>query len=360
MKPTISIYYGLIAAPVALAVRAANPELSQIVFICAAIALVPVARLISEATEQLSFYAGDSVGGMLNATFGNLPEMVIILVALHSGLYEMVLASLVGGILANLLLANGLSFLIGGLKNHVQEFNPVSARVYASMMLIACVSMIVPAIFNNAFSKVVVIREEYLLNIGLAIFLLITYVLYLVFMLHTHPDFFKSAKRLETQQELPKWKLPMAITWLVFGSVLAAITGEMLVSSVEPTAKSVGLSTGFVGMIVLAIIGGAAESLSAIQMAKKNKMDLSLGITFESCIQISLLLAPVAVLSSYFIGNKPFNLAFNGIHLSVLFLGVLVGSMVTGDGKSNWYKGVQLIMVYLIIAALFYFIPEAN
>lgn len=359
MKHKISIYYGLLAAPIALLIRSTAPEYSQVVFICAAIALVPVARLISEATEQLSFYAGDTIGGMLNATFGNLPEMVIILAALQSALYEMVLASLVGGILANLLLANGLSFLIGGLKNHVQEFNPVSARVYGLMMLIACISMIVPAIFNNAFSKVVIIREEYLLNIGLAIFLLITYVLYLVFMLKTHRDFFKPATQVE-ETETPKWTLKWALVWLLCGSILAAITGEMLVSSVESTAQLLGLSTGFVGMIVLAIIGGAAESLSAIQMAKKNKMDLSLGITFESCIQISLLLAPVAVISSYFIGNKPFNLAFNGIHLSVLFLGVLVGAMVTGDGKSNWYKGVQLIMVYLIIAALFYFIPEAT
>ncbi|MCU0441551.1 MAG: calcium/proton exchanger [Bacteroidia bacterium] len=359
MNHKISIYYGLLAAPIALLIRVIAPEYSQVVFVCAAIALIPVARLISEATEQLSFYAGDAIGGMLNATFGNLPEMVIILAALQSGLYEMVLASLVGGILANLLLANGLSFLIGGFKNHVQEFNPVSARVYGSMMLIACISMIVPAIFNNAFSKVVIIREEYLLNIGLAIFLLITYVLYLVFMLKTHRDFFKPTTPNE-ETVSPKWTLKRALVWLLCGSLLAAITGEMLVSSVEPTAQSLGLSTGFVGMIVLAIIGGAAESLSAIQMAKKNKMDLSLGITFESCIQISLLLAPVAVISSYFMGNKPFNLAFNGIHLSVLFLGVLVGAMVTGDGKSNWYKGVQLIMVYLIIAALFYFIPEAN
>jgi Ca2+:H+ antiporter len=198
-----------------------------------------------------------------------------------------------------------------------------------------------------------------MLNIGLSVILLITYVLYLIFMIKTHPDFFTSSRSEEKpEHEEKQWSMSRAIISLLIASVLAAWMSEILVGSAEETGKALGMSTTFIGIIILAIVGGAAESLSAISMAKKNKMDLTLSIALGSCIQISLMLAPIAVLASYFIGPGPMNLNFRGVEMGVLFLSVLMGIMVASDGKSNWYKGIQLIVIYLIIAFMFYFMPE--
>jgi len=362
MKKIFSIYLLFIFIPVSVALEYLTPDRHALIFFSAALAIIPVARLISQATENISHYTGQSIGGLLNATFGNFPELIILLIALKSGLYEMVLASLIGCVLANLLLALGVSFLLGGLKHHTQDFNPVSSRVYSTMMFIAVISMVVPSSFSRLFgSEEDVMREESMLNLGLAVILLITYVLYLVFMIRTHPDFFKSKggkKSAEKESHEAQWSVSRAVISLVAASFIAAWMSEILVGSAEETGKALGMSTTFIGIIILAIVGGAAESLSAITMATKNKMDLTLSIAFGSCIQISLLLAPIAVLASYFIGPRPLNLSFRGVEMGVLFLSVIMGIMVASDGKSNWYKGVQLIIIYLIIAFMFYFMPQ--
>ncbi len=326
------------------------------VFFAAALAIVPIARLIVRSTEQLATYTGDAVGGLLNATFGNAPELIIALVALRAGLLDMVRASIAGAILANLLLALGIAFLLGGLRWHTQTYNVAAARLYSSMMLVAVVSLMVPSSFSRFFAPGETLRAEALLNVGLAVVLLAAYVLYLVFMLKTHAAEFTSPDN-EKAHHGPRWSLPRAIGGLVVASLLAAWMSEVLVGAAEATGEALGMSQVFIGIVFLAIVGGAAESSSAIAMARRNKMDLTLGIALGSCIQIALFIAPVLVLASYFVAPRPLELSFNRAEIGALFMAVLIAAVVAGDGRSNWFKGVQLIAVYLIIALMFYFIP---
>lgn len=352
-----SIYWMFIFIPVTLLLESAEVS-APLIFFSAALSIIPVARLISSSTEHLAGKTGDALGGLLNATFGNLPEFIIAILALKAGLHEMVLASLAGAILANLLLATGLSFLIGGIKHHNQEYNPVSIRVYSSMMMIAVLSLIVPSAFHRFFGGEEFLELENTLNIYLSISLLAAYVLYLFFMLKTHPDFFKSTAEAEEKDHEKHWSLKRSLITLVFASVMAAFMSEILVGVAEQTGQVLGMSNIFIGVVFLAIVGGAAESISAIIMASKNKMDLSIGIVLGSSIQVSLFLAPALVLLSLFVGPHQLNLSFNRALIGALFLGVILAAMISGDGRSNWYKGVQLILVYLILAMMFFFIPD--
>jgi Ca2+:H+ antiporter len=332
-----------------------------VLFFSAALAIVPIARLIVLATEQLATRTGDAVGGLLNATFGNAPELIIALVALKAGYLDMVRGSLIGAILANLLLALGIAFLLGGFRYHDQKFNPVASRSYSTMVLLAVISLAVPSAFSRYFAPQGTIRQEQLLNIGIAIALLLAYGLYLVFSLKTHPGAFASVNHgEETRHEEKHWGLPRAVGSLLAASVLAAWMSEILVGAAEGTGKTLGMSQTFIGIVFLAIVGGAAESGSAVAMARKNKVDLSVGIALGSCIQIALFVAPVLVLASYFIAPQPLELSFNRAEVGSLFFGMLIGAMVCGDGQANWFKGVQLVTVYAIIALMFYFMPEAS
>jgi Ca2+:H+ antiporter len=329
------------------------------VFFAAAMAIIPIARLIVRSTEQLATYTGDAVGGLLNATFGNAPELIIAFVALRAGLVEMVRASIAGAILANLLLALGIAFLLGGLRFRTQTYNATAARLYGSMMLIAAISLTVPSSFSRFFAPNETMREEAMLNIGLAVVLLLAYVLYLVFMLKTHPDEFAAEPGGKEAHHGPRWSLPRAIGGLVTASLLAAWMSEILVGAAEATGTALGMSQAFIGIVFLAIVGGAAESGSAIAMGLRNKMDLAIGIALGSCIQIALFVAPVLVLASYFVAPQPLELSFNRAEVGALFMAVLIGALVVGDGRSNWFKGVQLIAIYLIIAMMFYFMPTS-
>jgi Ca2+:H+ antiporter len=330
------------------------------VFFSAAVAIVPIARLIVRSTEQLATYTGDAVGGLLNATFGNAPELIIALVALRAGLLDMVRASIAGAILANLLLALGVAFLVGGLRVHTQTYNATAARVYSSMMLIAAISLTVPSASSRVLAPEETVRAEALLNVGLAVVLLAAYVLYLVFMLKTHPGEFAgdaAGHGGHGGHDGPRWSLPRAVGSLLAASLLAAWMSEVLVGAAEGTGTALGMSQVFIGIVFLAIVGGAAESGSAIAMGAKNRMDLSVGIALGSCIQIALFIAPALVLASYFVAPRPLELSFSPAEIGSLFMAVLIGTVVAGDGRSNWYRGVQLIAVYLIIALMFYFIP---
>lgn len=343
--------------PITVALEHVGRVPAPMIFFSAALAIVPIAAAIVRATEQLAKRTGDAVGGLLNATFGNAPELIISLVALKAGYLEMVLAALVGAILANLLLALGAAFLLGGFRHHEQRFNPSATRAYSTMMFLAAVSMAVPSAFSRFFSPNGAIREEHLLNVGIAGLLLLAYALYLFFSLKTHPGAFASVETAEGSHEGEHWGLPRAIGSLLVASALAAWLSEFLVGAAEGTGRALGMSQVFIGIVFLAIVGGAAESGSAVAMARKNKMDLSVGIALGSCIQIALFVAPVLVLASYFIAPQPLDLAFNRAEIGSLSIAVLIGAMVCGDGQSNWYKGVQLITVYAIIALMFYFIP---
>jgi Ca2+:H+ antiporter len=356
-----SINWLLAFIPVSLVLEGLHVP-PPVLFFSAALAIVPIARLIVLATEQLATRTGDAVGGLLNATFGNAPELIIALVALKAGFFDMVRASIIGAILANLMLATGVAFFLGGLRHHTQEYNAGAARLYSSMMLISAISLGVPSAFNRFFSPEGTIQAEKVINLGTAFVLLAAYALYLIFLLKTHPDFFQSAaaKGEEHGHEGAQWGLGVTIGSLVGASVLAAWMSEVLVGAAEGTGQALGMSDVFIGIVFLAVIGGAAESGSAIAMARKNKLDLTVGIAMGSSIQIALFVAPVLVLMSGFIAPQPLELSFSRAEIGTLFLGVLIGTIVAGDGRSNWYKGIQLILVYVMIAILFYFLPEAT
>jgi Ca2+:H+ antiporter len=350
----------LLFVPVALALEhfgAPDPY----VFFAAGLAIVPIAALIVRSTEQVATYTGEAIGGLLNASFGNAPELIVALVALRAGLLDMVRASLVGGILANLLLALGLSFFAGGLRYHTQSYNVAAARLYGSMMLIAALSLMVPSAFSQFLAPGETVREEALLNFGLAAVLLAAYALYLLFQLKTHKEEFAGdpARRDEEVQHEKRWSLPRALASLLVASVVAAFMSEILVGAAQGTGEALGMSEVFIGVVFLAIVGGAAGPPAAIVMARRNKMDLSLGIALGAAIQIALFVAPVLVLGSLFIAPQPLELSFTRAEVGALFMAALIGVVVAGDGRSNWYKGVQLVAVYLIIALMFYFIPSS-
>ena len=356
---TPSLNWLFVFIPISIALDYAHVP-PPVVFFSAALAIVPAARLIVLSTEQLATRTGDAIGGLLNATFGNAPELIIALVALRAGYFAMVRASIIGAILANLMLAMGVAFFVGGLRRHTQEYNAGAARLYSSMMLISAVSLGVPSAFNRFFSPDSTVHEEKLVNLGTAFVLLVAYALYLVFVLKTHPDYFESVTVTEVEQghEGPQWSVGRAIGSLIGASLIAAVMSEILVGAAEGTGKSLGMSDVFIGIVFLAMIGGAAESGSAIAMARKNKLDLTIGIAMGSSIQIALFVAPVLVLASLVMAPAPLELSFSRAELGTLFLAVLIGAIVAGDGRSNWYKGIQLVLVYMMIAILFYFLPE--
>jgi Ca2+:H+ antiporter len=349
----------LIFIPIAVVLERVASIPAPVLFFSAALAIIPMAALIVRATEQLASRTGDAVGGLLNATFGNAPELIISLVALKAGYLDMVRASLVGAILANLLLALGAAFLLGGLRFHDQKFNPTAARAYSTMMFLAAVSLTVPSAFSRLFAPGEVVRQERFLNVGIAIVLLVAYALYILFSLKTHSSAFASLEsETDSGHQEEVWGMPRALGSLLVASVIAAWMSEKLVGAAEETGKALGMSQVFIGIVLVAIVGGAAESGSAIAMARNNKMDLSVGIALGSCIQIALFVAPLLVLASYFIAPHPLDLAFGRAEIGSLLMAVLIGAMVCGDGQSNWYKGVQLVTVYAIIALMFYLIPE--
>ncbi len=359
MKPSMNWFF--VFVPVAVLLEHVEGIPVPLIFFSAALAILPIASMIVKATEQIASRVGDTIGGLLNATFGNAPELIITIVALKAGLFDMVRASLAGAVLANLLLALGIAFFLGGIRYHQQEYNPVSSRTYATMMLIAVISLSIPSGFRRVLGGTEPMAYEQSLNLCVALALLLAYLLSLLFMLKTHPDLFKSIGGGEEHQtEDDRWSVSRAVITLVVGSVLAAWMSEILVGAAEGTGKSLGMSDTFIGIIFLAIVGGAAEGGSAIATARKNKVDLSIGIALGSCVQIALFIAPVLVLASYVVSPRPFLLAFSRIEILSMFLAILVGTIVAGDGRSHWFKGVQLITLYLVIAMMFYFLPVAH
>jgi Ca2+:H+ antiporter len=361
MKLLRKVFFGLalLLIPITIVLDRLDGVPPPALFFAAAVAIFPLAALLVRATEQLATYTGDTVGGLLNATFGNAPELIIALVALRAGLYEMVKASIIGAILANMLLGLGLAFLCGGYRRHVQEFNPAAARNYMTMMLLAVISLAIPSTFHNFVTADTIKHEQYV-NLAVAVVLLVTYFLSLVFMLKTHPDFFESMGENDGPSYEARWSLTRALATLLLTSILVAFMSEILVGAVEETAKVLNMSQAFIGIVVIAIVGGAAESSSAVAMGVKNRMDLSVSIAIGSSIQIALFVAPVLVLASYLMAPQPLNLVFSRTLLGAVFLTVLIGVMVAGDGKANWFKGVQLITVYVIMAVMFYFSPGSH
>lgn len=353
MKPSLN--WLLVFVPLAIVLEMRHAD-APLVFFAAALGIVPIAALLVHATEQIAVRTGDAVGGLLNATFGNAPELIIAFVALKAGLMQMVLASIIGAILANLLLALGLAFFLGGLKKHDQEYNAGASRVYSSIMLITVIVLAAPGAFESLFGTQAAALRSDPLNIGLAFTLLALYVLYLIFMLGTHPELFVS-KGGGVEVHEAKWSVGRAATTLVGASVGAAFMSEILVGAAEATGAALGMSQAFIGVVLLALIGGAAELGAAVTMGVRDRLDLSIGIALGSCMQVALFVAPVLVLISYFVAPEPLRLEFGQTAVGALLLSVLIGAAVCADGRSNWYKGVQLIAVYLVLALIMYLAP---
>lgn len=322
-------------------------------FLLSALAIVPLAGMMGEATEEISCYTGPKIGGFLNATFGNATELIISFFALKSGLFDVVKASIAGSVIGNTLLVLGASMLLGGLKYKTQKFNKKVIEVSASMLLFAVIGLSVPAIFTHTISPDLLNTKYEGLSIFVAVIMFIIYILSLVFSFFTHKDIYAVSGE-EENLEKAKWTLKKSILVLGVSTILIALESEILVSAVEPMTKSLGLSEFFVGIIIIPIIGNAAEHSTAIVMALKNKMDVAVEIAIGSSLQIILFVAPVLIFLSLIF--TPMSIVFNPFELAALIVSVLIVNRVANDGESNWLEGVQLLAVYVIIAAAFFIV----
>ena len=339
--------------PVVFAAAKISPEAHTLLFVLSVLAIVPLAALLSHATESVAAKTGDAVGGLLNATLGNLTELVIALAALRAGEYMLVKASIAGAIVTNTLFVLGASFLLGGLKHHVQEYNRVNARIQAGLLFLATVALLIPSLVAKVDSSADAFTQK--LSVGLAVLLIVTYGLYMLFSLRTHREFFASAEHAE-DDEAP-WPIGLALATLAGVTVLVALVSEIFVESVQKAAEAFGMTPAFVGFIVVALVGGAAEMGSAFSGARKNRLDLSVGIALGSASQIALFVAPVLVLLSYVLGPAPMDLQFWPGAVVMIFIATLTASLVTSNGRSAWFVGVLLLMVYLIFAMTLYLLP---
>lgn len=341
--------YMLIFVPVSLIAEFMHAS-SSIMFVLAALSIIPLAGLMGEGTEEISFYSGPKIGGFLNGTFGNATELIISFFALREGLFEVVKSSIAGSVIGNVLLVLGASMLAGGLKYKTQPFNKKVVEVSSSMLLFAIIGLCIPALFTHTVDPVLLNTRYEGLSIFVAVIMIIIYILSLVFSFYTH----KHIYTVNTEEEgtTAKWSLKKAITVLVVATVLIAIESEFLVSGIEPITKRFGLSEFFVGIILIPIIGNAAEHSTAIAMAMKNKMDVALEIALGSSLQIILFVTPVLIFLSLLF--TPMSIEFNVFELVALIVAVIIANRVSNDGESNWLEGVQLLAVYAIIAASFF------
>jgi len=344
----------LVTVPVMFVAQILKPEAYTLLFVLSVLAIVPLAALLSHATESVSAKTGDAVGGLLNATLGNLTELVIAVAALNAGQYMLVKASIAGAIVTNTLFMLGGSFLLGGLKYHVQEFNRTSARLQATLLFLATIALVT----SSAVAKVDARPESAFmgtLSLGLALLLLTIYGLGMVFSLGTHREPFRSAERADDREE--PWPIGLALITLAVVTVLVALVSEVFVESVQKAAETFGMTPAFVGFIVVALVGGAAEMGSAFSGARNNRLDLSVGIALGSASQIALFVAPVLVLLSYVIGPTPMDLQFWPGTVVMMLIATIAVSLVTNGGRSAWFVGLVLLTVYTIFAMTLYLLP---
>jgi len=347
----------LIFVPIAIGLELLMPAAHSFIFVTACLAIVPLAGWLGRATEQLSHHTGEGVGGLLNATFGNAAELIIAIVALKQGLYPVVKASLTGSIIGNILLVLGAAVLAGGIKHKGQKFNATAARAQSTLLLLAAIGLIMPAAFHFLSGPGGRVRESDL-SLEISILLLFTYAAHLLFSLHTHKQLFAGEGGDVPETLENGWSLRNSVAVLVGATALIAWVSEILVGSVQEAAAAFGMTRVFVGVIVVAVIGNAAEHSTAVLMALKNRMELSMGIAVGSSLQIALFVAPVLVILSHFIGPASMDLVFTPAEVLAVFLSVLITSQIASDGESNWLEGVLLLAVYLILAMVFYFLPD--
>lgn len=357
----------LLFVPAALALRYVFHVDPTWIFVTSALAIIPLAGLLGLATEKLADHFGVGVGGLLNATFGNAAELIISVIALRAGMHDLVKASITGSIIGNILFVGGLSALLGGLKYHTQTFNRTAASMGATLLLLSAVGLVVPAIFHGLVSEAGAQRE---LSLEIAVVLMATYLLSLVFTLKTHSQLYAGVAgpgagagagpgaddALEPVGG-EGWSKGKALLVLVGAAAAIGWLSELLLGAVEEAGEALGMTEVFLGVVLIALIGNAAEHSTAILMALKNKMDLALHIAIGSSIQIALFVAPLLVFLSYLIGPAPMDLHFTPLEVLAVALSVLIISQVANDGMSHWMEGVQLLAVYAILALAFYHLP---
>jgi Ca2+:H+ antiporter len=325
--------------------------------------VIPTAAVMGEATENLAAQTGPGVGGFLNVTFGNAPELIIAFFALREGLQEVVKASIVGSIVGNVLLVLGAAALVGGLGREKQDFNRMAASAQSSMLLLAVIALILPAVFQlvhgGGLPAVGEKRVDFgsdleKLSLGVSLVLLATYAAGLFFSLKTHRKTFNPYEAEENEQHAG-WSMKRSLVMLAIAAVLVGVMSEVLVGSIGEASEKIGLSEFFVGVFVVAIVGNAAEHWVAVLVAKKDKMDLAVSIAIGSSAQIALFVAPVLVILSFVIGPNPLALVFNGYELTGLLFAVMIANLITQDGESNWFEGAQLLSLYVVLGLVFYF-----
>jgi Ca2+:H+ antiporter len=338
-----------------------------LVFFSAALGVIPTAALMGRATEEVAAQSGPGIGGLLNVTFGNAPELIIALFALEAGLHEVVKASIVGSILGNILLVMGAAMLAGGLvgDRKVQRFDRTAANIQSLMLILAVAALVMPAIFELVEGqglpgvdqeRVTFDNKVEHLSLAVAIVLIITYVAGLVFSLRTHRELFNPHSDDEPEHDDTwGWSVRTSVIALAGAGIAVGVMSEILVGSIEEASHSIGLSEFFIGVIVVAIVGNAAEHWVAVLVAIKNKMDLSVNIAIGSSAQVALFVAPALVLISFVLGPGPMPLVFNGFEIAAIFLGVLIAYQVTNEGESTWFEGLQLLALYVILGLTFYF-----
>ncbi len=359
MRP---VHYLGIFIPVAVALELAHAG-PVVIFGAAALAVIPCAAVMGEATEAIAARTGPGIGGLMNVTFGNAPELIIAFFALLEGLQEVVKASIVGSIIGNILLVMGAAMLVGGLPRDKQTFNRTAAHAQSAMLMLALVALVFPAIFQlihgGGLPQVGVAEVDFgsdleKLSFCVAIVLLVSYVAGLVFSLKTHRAVFNPFSEHE-EEETHRWTVRQAAIYLAISAVAVGLMSEILVGSISEASDDIGLSEFFVGVFVVAIVGNAAEHWVAVLVAAKDKMDLAVNIAIGSSAQIALFVAPLLVLLSFVVGDHPMALVFNGYELGALLFAVLIANLVTQDGESNWFEGVQLLALYAVLGLVFYF-----
>lgn len=343
----------LLFVPLALLLGYLTPERHILVFATAVLAILPLAGYIGKATEALAEQFGGGIGGLLNATFGNAAELIIGALALREGLLDLVKASITGSIIGNVLLVFGAAALTGGLKFHTQRFNRTAAGIGTTMLLLSAIGLIVPAVFHYIARGR---GAELKLDTEIAVVLFATYCVSLLFTLKTHRALYGVSEESASAEHpaQPTWK---PVLLLVGATAAVAVVSELMVSALEPTAKQLGLTELFMGVIVVALVGNAAEHYSAIVLAAQNQMDAAISIAVGSSTQIALFVAPVLVFLSYVMAPRPMDLLFSVFEIVAIVVSVLSIAFIAHDGETNWMEGVQLLAVYVILALGFFFLP---
>jgi Ca2+:H+ antiporter len=348
----------LIAVPIVIGLEFFRPQSHSLIFLMSCLAIVPLAGWLGRATEHLAHHTGEAIGGLLNATLGNAAELIIAIMALHKGLYAIVKASLTGSIIGNVLLVLGAAVLAGGIKFETQKFNAMAARAQSTLLMLAAIALVVPAAFHAISGPASRIPENSL-SLEISVVLLLAYGAHLLFSLYTHKELLAGGGAEEVDREGTPWSIRKSLLVLIGVTALIAWVSEILVGSVEEAARSFGMTSVFVGVIVVAVVGNAAEHSTAVMMAMKNRMELAMGIAIGSSLQIALLVAPLLVILSHFVGPQPMDLVFTPAEVLAVVVAVIITAQVASDGESNWLEGVLLLALYVILAVVFYLLPDA-